>query len=384
MAVSASGRASCSARRRAIPAGRKCSHVYQQALQFPRAAERGKAVFEKQCSKCHKLAGEGYEVGPDLANARTRADETLLSDILTPSEQITVGYNSYSVTTQDGRIYSGVLAGETATAIMLRAEESRETTILRQDIDELIVSEVSMMPDNLQAEVAPQDLADLLGYLRKTLGEQPLSSIVLFDEDPRFVDQLWEGEGEAVIERRDCYQGGAALRVAPPQRFSASIPGWQYRIAENPAPGEFRYLRFAWKQPEGDGIMIELAADGLWPSGGESRFRYVSGRNTTSWQAVRVAHEPPREWTVVTRDLWQDFGSFLLTGIAPTSLGSDGLFDRVELLRTLAPPLDDRLREGVSRGYCLFFGRAGLRIFLPLRTSETRMKIVADASLEVP
>ena len=137
---------------------------YAAALELPRSLQHGQEVFAKQCSKCHKLGGEGYEVGPDLLTVKTRADETLLSDVLDPSNQITVGYSQYTVLTQDGRIFTGVLAAETATSITLRAEESKETTILRRDIDEMTASTVSMMPEDLEKEVSVQDLADLLGF----------------------------------------------------------------------------------------------------------------------------------------------------------------------------------------------------------------------------
>lgn len=40
----------------------------------------------------------------------------------------------------------------------------------------------------------------------------------------------------------------------------------------------------------------------------------------------------------MTRDLWQDFGNFTLTGIAPTAIAGSALFDRIELLRTLEAP----------------------------------------------
>ncbi len=67
--------------------------------------------------------------------------------------------------------------------------------------------------------------------------------------------------------------------------------------------------------------------------------RYHAGRNTTGWQSVEAASRLPREWTVVTRDLWQDFGDFTLTGIAPTAMGGAVLFERVELLQA-APRTD--------------------------------------------
>jgi hypothetical protein len=134
----------------------------------------------------------------------------------------------------------------------------------------------------------------------------------------------------------DKHTGQVSLRVTPPQRSSPRIPGWGFRIREQPGPGEYRYLRFAWKSADAHGVMLELAADGQWPPAEKPLRRYHAGRNSTGWQSVEVSPSAPREWTVVTRDLWKDFGDFTLTGIAPTAMGSDVLFDRIELLKTAA------------------------------------------------
>ena len=312
---------------------------FQAALAGERDAQRGKEVFAKHCSKCHKLGDEGYEVGPDLLTAKTRADETLISDVMDPSSQITVGYDNYTIVTEEGRIFTGVLVSETATGITLRKEEGVDQTILRKDIDEMVASAVSMMPEKMDEEIAPQGMADLLAFLRQTLGSATGSAAeslaMLFDDDPAFIALLREGKGQARLESNDPFSGKAALAVTPPQRFSASIPDWQYRIAENPGPGEFRYLRFAWKQQHGHGVMLELAADGHWPPADQARHRYYSGKNSSGWNAVRVSDQKPERWAVVTRDLWQDFGSFTLTGIAPTAMGGEALFDRIELLRSV-------------------------------------------------
>lgn len=308
---------------------------YVTALANSRDSRRGKAVFEKQCTKCHRLQEKGHSVGPELSSITRRSDETLVADVLDPSSQITAGFNDYTVVTEAGRIFTGVLAAETATSVTLRREEGKEDTILRRDIDEMAASSISMMPDNLEKEVSPPDVADLIAYLRIAVGPELPAKVALFDENRDFVNQLNQGDGRATIETADRFSGDVALRVTPPQRWSLRIPGWEYRIAENPEPGEFRYLRFAWKSCGGKGVMIELAGGGKWPPAEKPVWRYYSGKNTTGWAASEVSPEAPKEWTTVTRDLWKDFGSFTLTGIAPTAMGGEAIFDRIELLRTL-------------------------------------------------
>ncbi len=311
---------------------------YQAALSLPRDPARGHQVYLDQCAKCHQLQDQGYAVGADLATASTRTDETILTDVLDPSRQITVGYQNYTVLTDDGRIFTGVLAAETATSITLRKEEGVEETILRRAIDQMEASSISMMPEGLEKEVTPQDLADLLAYLREALGPAPPPGIVLFDDEASLADVLTEGEGTVALATESPFSGAASLLVTPPQRWNLRIPGWEYPIVEKPSAGEFRYLRFAWRSQGGHGVMIELAGDGRWPPAEKPLWRYYSGRNTTGWQAVEVSPEVPGEWVVVTRDLWKDFGPFTLTGIAPTALGGLAQFDRIELLRSLDEP----------------------------------------------
>jgi putative heme-binding domain-containing protein len=307
---------------------------YQKALGQTRDPVRGKVVFKEQCAKCHQLGDMGYVVGPDLSVIKSKTDEMLISDVLDPSNLLTAGYQNYTVVTEDGRIFTGVLAAETATSITLRKEEGVEQTILRKDIDETAASAISMMPEDLERQVSPQDVIDLIAFLREAFGPPLPSAVTLFDDDSTFAAVLSEGEGTATIDADQPFSGSICLAITPPQRFSLRIPGWEYPVRENPVPGEYRYLRFAWKSQGGQGVMIELAGDGKWPPADKPIWRYFSGRNTTGWAAVEVASEPPGEWVVVTRDLWQDFGDFTLTGIAPTAIGGKAWFDKIELLRS--------------------------------------------------
>jgi putative heme-binding domain-containing protein len=315
---------------------------YRVALSRTRDATRGEAVFKKVCAKCHRLNGQGSQVGPDLSAAQNRADESFLLDMLQPSAKITAGYRTYVVADVSGRVFTGVLTSETATSVTLRRAADQavaqddgpvvEMTILRKDIELMKASDHSLMPDDLEKEVSPQNVADLIAYLRKTLGPASPAAFTLFEDDPAFIAALNQGSGTATLDTRDKFSGAAALRVTPPQRYSPRISGWEYRIREQPAAGEFRYIRLAWKT-RGSGAMIELADNGDWPPADSTLRRYYSGENTTNWKATKVSDRAPTQWSVVTRDLWKDFGDFTLTGIAPTAMGGETLFDRIELLR---------------------------------------------------
>jgi putative heme-binding domain-containing protein len=310
---------------------------YQQALKLSRDAQQGKKLFQEHCQKCHKLGTEGFEVGPDLLTARTRADETLITDVMDPSNLITVGYDNYTVITVDGRIFTGVLSEETATSITLKREEAANDVILRKNIDEMEASRASMMPENMEEQITPQDLAHLLGFLRDTIGSASPAVATLFDDEVSFPSLLSEGDGRVRIVSDDVFSGTVSLVVSPPQRFSGRIPGWEFLIRENPGSGEYRYLRYAWKQRTGHGIMLELADDGRWPAADSPSHRYFAGKNTTGWAAVCVDNAPPGDWVVVQRDLWAEFGDMTLTGLAPTAMGGEALFDRIELLRSVNP-----------------------------------------------
>lgn len=302
---------------------------YLSALGGPRDAGRGELVFREKCSNCHQAHGIGLAVGPDLASEFQRAEETIIRDILVPSEVISAGYTTYLVETTAGLVHTGVIAGESANSVHLREPGGKNHTILRKDIESLNASPVSLMPEDLHKTLTPQQLADALTWLRR-----PPARVVLVDDDSSLVEALTGGDGNAEFVAGDKLVGQFALRVTPLQRHSPRIPGWKYRIRENPSEGEYRYLRFAWKCDGAHGVMIELANDGRWPAAGAPELRYYAGKNSTPWQATEVSPGIPQEWTLVTRDLWKDFGDCTLTGIAPTAMGGAALFDAIQLLRT--------------------------------------------------
>jgi putative heme-binding domain-containing protein len=129
-------------------------------------------VFRKSCAACHQLGGVGNAVGPDLASLGDKSPPALLIAVLDPNRAVEARYVGYSATTKGGRTFTGVLAAETGNSITLIDAEGKKNVILRSDLDELTSSGKSAMPEGLEKEIKPQDLADVISHIRSQ-GPQP-------------------------------------------------------------------------------------------------------------------------------------------------------------------------------------------------------------------
>ncbi len=137
----------------------------------PGDAAKGEAAFKKVCAQCHKMYGEGAEVGPDIT-LNGRNDYTqLLSNVFDPSLVIGAGYRSYTVLTEGGRVINGLLVEESPQRIVLKIQGGKQEIIPRDDIDEFKVSEISLMPEQLEKQLSPQEIIDLFAYI--TLDKPP-------------------------------------------------------------------------------------------------------------------------------------------------------------------------------------------------------------------
>ncbi len=174
-------------------------------------------------------------------------------------------------------------------------------------------------------------------------GEKPKSEkpLAIFEDEQEFVNKLSEGEGLAVLFDQDKFSENFSLLVEQKPKFRTTLPNLGIKIRENPGPGEYRYLQFAWKSVGGSGrICLQLIDDGKAQnqSGGATKYSYHSGPSPAcEGQAVVVNEAPPTQWTLVTRDLFADFGEFTLTGIGAIYLdGKSALFDHIYLGRSIA------------------------------------------------
>ena len=126
---------------------------------------RGKAIYKEHCGKCHMHSGEGGKVGPELTGMAVHPAHELLIHILDPNRSVEGNYRAYTVTTDEGRVVTGLLAAESKTAIEIVDAEGKRHPIQRDAIDEFAASPNSLMPIGFEKQIKPEGFADLLTFL---------------------------------------------------------------------------------------------------------------------------------------------------------------------------------------------------------------------------
>jgi putative heme-binding domain-containing protein len=126
----------------------------------------GKHLFTQHCAICHKLHGEGFNVGPDLTHANRKDRDYLLIQLVDPNAIIRKEYLAYSAATTDGRVLTGLLVNQNAAELTLMAAKEQKTTVPVADVEELKESKASLMPENVLKQLKPQELRDLFSFLQ--------------------------------------------------------------------------------------------------------------------------------------------------------------------------------------------------------------------------
>jgi putative membrane-bound dehydrogenase-like protein len=130
-------------------------------------ADQGRLRFEKICSACHQHAGVGRDLAPRLANLQNKSTDALLTAILDPNQAVEYAYHGYLVVLTDGRVLTGLIRSETASSLTLVEMNGQEHVLLRIDIEELVDTGKSFMPEGFEKDMTPQDVADVMAFLRQ-------------------------------------------------------------------------------------------------------------------------------------------------------------------------------------------------------------------------
>lgn len=140
----------------------------RRALAARGDARNGKALFKSQsCSACHTDAHGQTPKGPHLVEIGKRYSAAeLVESVLKPSAKIAQGFETYRFETADGRVYTGFVVSESAHAVLIREVTGVPRELKRDQMESRQRQDQSAMPDGVVNNLTPEQLADLIAYLR--------------------------------------------------------------------------------------------------------------------------------------------------------------------------------------------------------------------------
>jgi quinoprotein glucose dehydrogenase len=132
-------------------------------------AEAGRRIFfereEVACMRCHKVDGNGGDVGPALNGLVTKQSiHYILESILYPNNAIAEGYESVLIETKDDNFYAGVIKEEDGDKIILNSPEDGILTLKKSNIASREKG-LSGMPEGLYLMLSKRELRDLVAFL---------------------------------------------------------------------------------------------------------------------------------------------------------------------------------------------------------------------------
>ena len=134
------------------------------AMNMPSDVIKGKNIFETNCISCHKIAGKGADIGPDLSLIKKKFDKkSMLDAIINPSASLAFGYEPWMISTQSGSYYGFLMAD--AKQIILKDLTGKRNNIKASDVTSRVQQKNSLMPEPTSMGLKEKDLSDLTGYL---------------------------------------------------------------------------------------------------------------------------------------------------------------------------------------------------------------------------
>lgn len=138
--------------------------IYRAGGSTPGDGSRGRKVFARVCQQCHTLFDVGGKVGPDLTGSNRADLDYILSNVVDPNSVIPNDYRSSTVELKDDRVLTGIVRQQDDKTVTVVT--ANETLLLpRSDIRSIQLSELSMMPEGLMAQLTDEEVRDLIYYL---------------------------------------------------------------------------------------------------------------------------------------------------------------------------------------------------------------------------
>lgn len=135
------------------------------ALHPKPSAAQGQPIFQRNCSPCHSIGGNGGQVGPQLDGVGKWGITSLVEKILDPNRNVSENFINYTLTVSGGQILSGLYRRTDGAVEVYVNLAGKEFTVPSADIVQKTKAKYTLMPDQFRNTIAPKDFESLLSYL---------------------------------------------------------------------------------------------------------------------------------------------------------------------------------------------------------------------------
>ena len=199
----------------------------------------GRRLFDKTCASCHILFGSGGKVGPDITGSNRANLDYILENVIDPSAVMGRDYRMSTFLLEDGRSVSGIVQKETDSALTVRTINDT-IVIAKDDIDERVQSELSLMPERLLDSLKEQEVRDLIAYLASPAQVAPKGPRSPIDPKTNRVAGAIEGESMKLVKVTRGRATGQPMAQFKADRWSNNDHMWWI----NGKPGDTLTLEF--------------------------------------------------------------------------------------------------------------------------------------------
>ena len=131
------------------------------------SADRGKAVFVKNCAACHRIGNDGAQIGPQLDGLGKRGVDRTVEDILDPSRNVDGAFRYSILTLDDGDVVTGLQRRIDGQTTVFADAQGKEFAVESKRIKKRTESQLSLMPANWGELMTQEEFGDLLAFLMK-------------------------------------------------------------------------------------------------------------------------------------------------------------------------------------------------------------------------
>ncbi|RKY22192.1 MAG: hypothetical protein DRQ55_01805 [Planctomycetota bacterium] len=263
----------------------------EELLSMAGDPSRGRALFlsqRTQCNSCHRMAGRGTDVGPDLTDVSAKLDgEALLDAILNPSAGIAHGYDGWLISTADGRRMTGFVLADGEQLLFKDSSGKRHVLSADEVVDRYPLS-LSIMPEGVALGLEPQELADLMAFLREDrrapgsphAADRLGQPVVLFDGSSLDAWRAFLPGGEDPAETWSIV-GDELICEGRPIGYLRTRAAWSDYVLEL----EWRFL--PGRELGNSGVLLRLNGDDqVWPRSFEAQLQHRNAGDIWNIEAM--------------------------------------------------------------------------------------------------